>query len=52
MEYRRDVRVEFERPTGRVILFCRELEMYFYRNVPFKSKGVRVFLNYKIEDPK
>ena len=52
MEYGRDVRVEFEKPTGRVIIFCKELEMYFYRNDLFKSKDVSVFLNHKIKDPK
>ena len=52
MEYGRNVRVEFEKPIGRVIIFYRELEMYFYGNVLFKPKGVGVFLNHKIEDPK
>ena len=50
MEYERDVRVEFEKLTRRVILFCRELKMYFYHNALFKPKGVGVFLNHKIED--
>ena len=52
VEYGRDMRVEFEKPIGRMILFCWELEMYFYRNVVFKPKGIGVFLNHKIDDPK
>ena len=50
MEYGRDVRVEFKKSTGKVILFCRELEIYFYQNVLFKLKGVGVFFNHTIED--
>ena len=41
MEYGRDVKVEFEKLTGRVILFFKELDKYFYRNVLFKPKSVR-----------
>ena len=40
VEYERDVRVEFEKPIERVVLFYRELEMYFYQNVLFKPKGI------------
>jgi len=52
VEYGRDVIVEFKKPIGKVILFCRELEIYFYQNIIFKLKGVEVFLNHTIKDLK
>ena len=35
MKYERDVSVEFEKLTRRVILFCRKLELIFYRKSDF-----------------
>ena len=52
VEYGRDMRVEFEKPSGKVIIFYRELKIYFYGNILFKPNSQGFFFNHKIEDPK